>query len=258
MKFSNFKKISIKETQNSRFFHILLFFGFLLVIFSLLRVYNWDPHDIKIVSGLGLIFLLLGLDFSIKSEFSFMGMLGGVISGISIFLYTVIGNLSIDGLALMFAAGLAIVITDIATFGFLDSIYKRIAGVTLDIKEEIREVVRPKFIEYSQSAKDLAEMATDIWRMEKKIAALRTNLQEPQVKAFENSVARLKRVLSKCEIEILDYSGQKYNEGLNVDILSVEKDPAVENPLIMEMVEPAVFFQGTIIKRGKVIIVENN
>jgi len=26
----------------------------------------------------------------------------------------------------------------------------------------------------------------------------------------------------------------------------------------MEMVEPAVFFQGTIIKRGKVIIVENN
>jgi hypothetical protein len=187
-----------------------------------------------------------------------MGMLGGVISGISIFLYTVIGNLSIDGLALMFAAGLAIVITDIATFGFLDSVYNHIAGVTLDIKEEIRDAVRPKFIEYSQSAKDLAEMATDIWRMEKKIAALRTNLQEPQVKAFENSVARLKRVLSKCEIEILDYSGQKYNEGLNVDILSVEKDPAVENPLIMEMVEPAVFFQGTIIKRGKVIIVENN
>lgn len=258
MKFSDLKNISMKETQSSRFFHILLFFGFLLVIFSLLRVHSWDPHDIKIVSGLGVIFLLLGLNFSIKSEFSFMGMLGGIISGVSILVYTVSGNLSIDGLALLYAAGLALVITDIATFGFFDSVYNRIAGVTLEIKEEIRDAVRPKFVEYSQSVKDLAEMATDVWRMEKKITALRTSLQEPQVKAFENSVARLKRVLSKCGIEILDYSGQKYNEGLNVDILSVEKDPSVNNPVIREMVEPAVFFQGTIIKRGKVIIVENN
>ncbi len=258
MKFPDLKKISKKEIYNPIFFHILLFFGFFLVIFSLLRIYNWQPHDIKIVSGFGLVFLLLGLDFSVKSDLSSTGIVGGGISGISIFFYVFAANLSVDGLALLYAAGLALIISDIATFGFFDPIYKYITEVTLDIKEDINNAVQPKFVEYSQSSKNLAEIATDIWRIEKKIASITTSVQEPQIKAFENSVARLKRTLSRCDIEILDYSGQVYNKGLNVDILSIEKDPSVNKPFIREMIEPSILFQGTIIKRGKVIVVENN
>jgi hypothetical protein len=65
-------------------------------------------------------------------------------------------------------------------------------------------------------------------------------------------------MLSKCEIEILDYTGKKYNEGLNVDILSIEKDPGATFPHIREMIEPTILCKGTIIKKGKVIVVENN
>jgi hypothetical protein len=221
-------------------------------------MYQWDSFDIKILSGFGLVLLFTGLNFFVKSKITPIGLFGCIISVFSILLYVVLRNQGIDLLALLYAAGLSLILTDMVTSGFLDEVYASLAGIKCDLKEEIQQSVMPKFIEYSQGPKDLAEMATDVWRIEKRLENIKPHISESQVKSFENSIIRLKRVLSKSDIEILDYSGQKYNQGLNVDILTVEKDPSVFTPYIREMVEPAILCRGTIIKRGKIIVVENN
>jgi hypothetical protein len=258
MAFIDPSKILKKEQIFPMIFTVIIAIGFILVLFSLLRMNHWDPYEIKILSGFGLILLFTGLNFSIKSKVTKRGLFGCILSVFSILLYIIFRDQIIDWLALLYAAGLSLIITDIVTSGFLDDVYKSLASVKCELKEEIQQSVIPKFIEYSQGTKDLAEMATDVWRIEKRLENVKPHISESQVKAFENSVGRLKRILSKSDIEVFDYSGQKYNEGLNVDIFTKEKDPSVTSPYIREMIEPTILCRGTIIKRGKVIVVGNN
>jgi hypothetical protein len=252
----NYENLFSREKIGLLQFSIIIFFGFFLVIFSLLRMFNWDSYTIKIISGIGLIFLFSGMDFSVRSEFSQVGLFGCAVGGLSILFY-VINILPVDFLALMYAIGIAVIMTDLAASGFMDRVCNRMKDATDAVKDEIRSSVQPHFIEYSAETKDLADMAVDVWKLEKRLGTIKQNLPVDQVKSFENSIARLKRVLAKCEIEILDYTGKKYNEGLNVDILSIEKDQALAFPHIREMIEPAILCKGTIIKKGKVIVVEN-
>jgi hypothetical protein len=253
----DYNNLLSREKISSLRYTFILFIGFVLVFFSLLRMYSWDIYDIKIISGIGLILLFSGLDFSVKSKISPAGLIGSVVAGLSILSY-IVSILPVDFLAFVYAVGIALIVTDLAAAGFMDRVCNRVKDATDAIKDEIRMSVRPHFIEYSQETKDLADMAVDVWRIEKRLGTIKPSLPEAQSKSFENSIARLKRVLSKCEIEILDYTGKKYNEGLNVDILSIEKDQGATFPHIREMIEPTILCKGTIIKKGKVIVVENN
>ncbi len=61
----------------------------------------------------------------------------------------------------------------------------------------------------------------------------------------------------KYDIEIRDYTNQKFNEGLNLDILSVEKDPAIAEPMVKETVEPTILCKGQVVKKAKIILLSN-
>jgi hypothetical protein len=65
------------------------------------------------------------------------------------------------------------------------------------------------------------------------------------------------KFLDKYSIEIIDHTGEKYNEGMNVDVLSFEKDENVKIAIIKETVEPSISCKDHIVKRGKVIVVNN-
>ena len=56
--------------------------------------------------------------------------------------------------------------------------------------------------------------------------------------------------------EVIDYTGQVYNEGMNLDILSTEKDPDLKQSIISETHEPAVTHKGILVRKAKVIIHE--
>ncbi len=89
------------------------------------------------------------------------------------------------------------------------------------ISENIKYAVSPKFVELSIGVKDLVELAVEVWRMEQRIAKSASGLPENQLKGLENSIQKLRRYLEKYDIEIVDYKNAKYNDGLNLDILSV-------------------------------------
>jgi hypothetical protein len=131
-----------------------------------------------------------------------------------------------------------------------DELYKKIS-------EEIKYAVAPKSINLNASVTELVELATEVWRIEQRLAKVADILPENQRKGLENSVHKFKRYISNYDIEIVDYTNQKFNDGLNLDVLSVEKDPAVTTPTVKETVEPTILVKGQVVRKAKIILLSN-
>jgi molecular chaperone GrpE (heat shock protein) len=129
----------------------------------------------------------------------------------------------------------------------LDEMYSK-------IRNDINFAVAPNSINLAPSADDFMQFAVEVWRIEQRMVKLQTNLPENQKKALENSIQKLKRYFEKYDIEVIDYTNQKFNDGLNLDVLSVEKDPAVTEPIIKETVEPTIMYRGQVVRKAKIIV----
>lgn len=125
------------------------------------------------------------------------------------------------------------------------------------IRDEIQSSVTPRFLQITPETESIIELAIETWRMEQRLGKVTSILPENQKRGMENSLTKFKRFLEKYDIEVVDYTGQKYNEGLNIEILSVEKDPLVTERTIKETVEPSIISKGRVIKRAKVVLVSN-
>lgn len=126
------------------------------------------------------------------------------------------------------------------------------------ISEDIKYAVSPKFVELSLGVNDLVDLAVEVWRMEQRIAKSASGLPENQLKGLENSIQKLRRYIEKYDIEIVDYKNTKYNDGLNLDVLSVEKDPTLTEPRVKEVVEPTIMCKGQVVRKAKIILLTNN
>ena len=132
----------------------------------------------------------------------------------------------------------------------LDELYTKLS-------QEIKFAVAPKSLQLSVSANELVELAVDIWRMEQRLSKISDSLPENHKKGLENSIHKLKKYISNYDVEIVDYTNQKFNDGLNLDVLSVEKDPAVASPTVKETVEPTILVKGQVVKKAKIILLSN-
>lgn len=134
----------------------------------------------------------------------------------------------------------------------------RFEELLLKILAEIKSSVSPKFMNVSVEASEIADLAIEIWRIEQRISKSSSSLPENQLKGLENSILKLRRYLEKYDIEIVDYKNHKYNDGLNLDILSVEKDPSISEPVVKETVEPTIMLKGQLIRKAKIILLTNS
>ncbi len=139
---------------------------------------------------------------------------------------------------------------------FIILVSNKLSRRLLYLHKHISDSVQSKFIDVSPSTQSLVEAAIEVWRLEKRISKVSKDLSEDQNKAFENSITKLNRFLDKNDITFADYTDQKYNEGLNLDVLSIDKDKNVAESIIKETHEPAVFHKGQLIKKAKVVVLE--
>ena len=128
----------------------------------------------------------------------------------------------------------------------------------LIISREIRDSVKPHFIEASLDVRHLSSLAVDVWRLEKKIDMFNDDLSEEKKTSLINSVNQLKKYLSNNDIRCAEYNGHKHNSGMNIDVLSIEESelPSFEEITIKETIEPAVFIKGQLINKAKVILLK--
>lgn len=129
----------------------------------------------------------------------------------------------------------------------LDELYQK-------IKENIKYAVTPKFIDVSTNANDLVDLAVEIWRIEQRFNKSFSKLSNNQRAGFENSINKLKKFINKHDIEVIDYTNQKYNEGLNLDILSIEKKSSQSEPTIKETIEPTILCKGQVVRKAKIVL----
>ena len=124
----------------------------------------------------------------------------------------------------------------------------------LKIKKDITFAVAPKFIQLSVEVSSLVNLAIEIWRIEQRLNKSSSQLSSNHKKALDNSLYKLRDYLEQYDIEIVDYTNQKFNDGLNLDVLSVEKDKTVKVPFIKETVEPTILCKGQVINKAKIIL----
>ncbi len=140
----------------------------------------------------------------------------------------------------------------------LNYLKKNSEHIYLKIREDIKFAIEPKFLDVSLGANDLVDLAIEIWRIEQRLLKVNLNLQENQVASLDSSIQKMKRYLEKYDVQIMDYKNQKYNEGFNIDVLSVEKDEKVLVPTIRETIEPSITVKGQLVRKAKVILIKNN
>lgn len=170
----------------------------------------------------------------------------------TVLLYTIIILVLLLTIALFFSVKMAKKHFNLLNKQITDTVEQSVGLLNNQIKNSIE----PKFIDVSPSTQNLVEMAVETWRLEKRIGKVSADLSDDQNKAFENSVTKFKRFLDKSDITFADYTDQKYNEGLNLDVLSIEKDSSISDSIIKETHEPAVFHRGQLIKKAKVVVLE--
>jgi len=124
------------------------------------------------------------------------------------------------------------------------------------IKNDIKFTFEPMG-EVPVGVEEIIELAAEVWKIEQRILKANDALPEIHQKGLSSSLGRLKNYLNKYDIEIKDYTGQKYNDGLNFDVLSREQDPSLEFPIVKETVEPTIICRGRVVKRAKVILASN-
>ncbi len=129
-------------------------------------------------------------------------------------------------------------------------------GFYLKIRDDIRFSLQP-MSDIPLGVEEIVELATEVWKIEQRVLKAGDTIAEAHKRGLESSIVRLKKYLQKFDVEIQDYSGQKYNEGFNFDILSREQDPSLEFPIIKETVEPTIICRGRVVKKAKVILASN-
>lgn len=132
----------------------------------------------------------------------------------------------------------------------------KIHSELLEVKRDIQLVIAPKFLNVSIQVNDLIEHAIALWRLQNRLNKVLENIPANQREIISNSLKKLMRYLEKNDIEIVDYTNQKFNDGRNLDILAVEKDENTSEPIIKETKEPTILFKGQVIRKGKVIVLE--
>lgn len=144
--------------------------------------------------------------------------------------------------------------------GFPDQ-FKEMSKMRLPIPENHKVTqsdIDVKFLNVSIATKDLIDLGIDIWRMEQRLNKIIQYLPENSYDLLNNSIHKIKRYLEKNDIEIVDHTNQKFNEGRNLDILAVEKSSDISESIVKETKEPTILHKSQVVHKGKVIILETN
>lgn len=130
---------------------------------------------------------------------------------------------------------------------------------TKPIQAPTEPAIQPRsiFIDVSPKTADVVELAVEVWRISNRLMKASADLSDTQKRGLESSVQKFIKFLDHYDIKFIDHTGQKYNEGMNVTVMSFEQDQSVHAPVIKETVEPSIVHGGVVVKKGKVIVINN-
>ncbi len=123
---------------------------------------------------------------------------------------------------------------------------------------EIKSLLYNKYVHFDPKIDKLVDLATDHWRLKKHIEKVKPQLLPEDIKRIDNSIRRIETYLHENDIDVSDYTGRSANDGINVEVISVEQDPTLKKPIVKEVITPAVSYKGSLRKKSQAIILDNS
>jgi uncharacterized protein YqfB (UPF0267 family) len=99
-----------------------------------------------------------------------------------------------------------------------------------------------------------AEIAIELWRLKQTLVHELPNSVDPQPMKTWKIMERLFSRLNAKDITIQDKTGEPYDPGMALRVVSAEPRAELLCPLIVETITPTVFHRGNIIHIGEVIV----
>jgi len=105
----------------------------------------------------------------------------------------------------------------------------------------------------------ISSLAIEIWRLEKRLEKTKAGMTKGEnsgITLIGDQIQRIKDIFKKQEIEICEYTGAAYNDGLSLKVLHIEEiDGLPKGKMqIIETIKPSVYLKGKIIFLGEVIV----
>lgn len=128
------------------------------------------------------------------------------------------------------------------------------------IKKEIEYSINFSKIQMNQTTKDLVKLAIKIWRIKKRLKGIVSSLDDQQKKKVEYALRDINRYLKHKDIQIEDLEGEKFNEGMNLKVVSrtkAKKNREIKYPIIKKTITPTIFYKDKVIKKGEIIVSGN-
>lgn len=104
------------------------------------------------------------------------------------------------------------------------------------------------------TASNLARAALEVWRIQNRVNKISQHIPDAHTRGFNNSLSKLGDYFDEYGIQIVDPTGEPYNDGANVDVIAFETDPSLDHDIVKETLEPSIYENGTLIKRAKIIV----
>ena len=123
-------------------------------------------------------------------------------------------------------------------------------------ERQIKCSIEPKSLDILPSAKNMIDLAVELWKLDKRMKNISGKLSDDEKKLLGNSLDRLKRFLQVNDIKTEDYEGLVYNDGMNVKVMHVEKEHNVPRSIIGETIKPAIGRKGVLVSQAEVVIYE--
>ena len=123
---------------------------------------------------------------------------------------------------------------------------------------EIKTVLYGRYVRFDPKIDKLVDLAIDHWRLKKHVEKIKPQLSTEDAKRIDNSIRRIENYLHENDIEVDDYTNRSANDGINVEIVSVEQDSSIKKPIIKETIVPAVSYKGSLRKKSQVVILDNS
>ena len=107
---------------------------------------------------------------------------------------------------------------------------------------------------------DAIKFGINMFQTEK---AIKMALKDPdRFKTFSRTMStkinQTLELMKNHKIEVIDHDGEDYYPTMLVDVLVFEKDENIKKPTITETIEPTIYFNSEMVKKGKVIVTQNN
>jgi len=125
----------------------------------------------------------------------------------------------------------------------------------------------PKGVDEKSAATDylkeqstqLVKIATMLWRIkgqtqDKHSGDLREDLEQDDFKKIKRYLDAIDDSLDNLGIEVEDRTGQPFDYGLPLKVISTEKAPGISRDIILETLRPTVYVKGKKAQEGEIII----